>query len=74
MIMTSHSRPNWFNTLNEALLSENLLHMWDGCTFPSIEYGETRSWKFDDGTRYGHFVSIYRETDGRYERPVHYQC
>lgn len=62
---------NWFNTLNEALESEGLVESWDCCWSP-ISRGETRSYTVADGTRYGHFVSVYRAEDGRYERPVHY--
>jgi len=57
---------NWFETLNEALESENLLDSWD-VTFAGISYGETKSYYWND-----RFISIYRENDGRYERPVHY--
>ena len=62
---------NWFNTLNEALESENLLHTW-GIENSAISYGETYGYTYQDGSRHGHYISIYRETDGRYERPVHY--
>ena len=62
---------NWFNTLNEALQSEGLLNSWD-ISYAPIGYGECFRYTFDNGTRHGHLVSIYRETDGRYERPVHY--
>lgn len=64
-------KQNWFNTLNEALESEGLLEAWD-CSKPPLAYGDTASWTLDDGTKYGHFCSIYRAEDGRYERPVHY--
>jgi hypothetical protein len=62
---------NWFNTLNAALESENLLHTWD-CTHPSMEYNSTVTYTFQDGTRYGHQISVYRDERGMYERPVHY--
>jgi hypothetical protein len=65
------SKQNWFDTLNQALESEELLDAWD-ISFPPIAYGETRSWTWDNGTRYGHYVTIYRDSNGRYERPVHY--
>lgn len=68
---TRTTKPNWFPTLNAALESEALISAWD-CLFPAISYGETRTFTWDDGSRYGHFVSIYRDQDGRYERPVHY--
>lgn len=59
-------KQNWFNTLNEALESENLLHTWD--IFNNIGYGETFRYRYE-----GRQISITRETDGRYERPVHYK-
>lgn len=62
---------NFFNTLNEALNSENLIEAWD-IHFPPIQYGQTYSWTWDDGSKYGHYISIYRNNNGRYERPVHY--
>ena len=65
-------KANWFDTLNEALLSEDLLEAWDDIHGP-INYGQTVSWTWEDGTRYGHYISIYRTCGGRYERPVHYQ-
>ena len=65
------SKTNWFDTLNNALKSEGLLESWDIHT-PGIAYGETFSWTYDDGSKYGHYISIYRDSNGRYERPVHY--
>ena len=62
---------NYFNTLNDALHSENLIDSWDS-SFHPIQYGETRAWTYDNGSRHGHYVSIYRDNNGRYERPVHY--
>lgn len=64
-------KQNWFDTLNQALESENLLEAWD-CMSPGIAYGETRSWTWDNGSRHGHYITIYRDSNGRYERPVHY--
>lgn len=64
-------KQNWFPTLNAALESENLLESWD-CFSRGIGYGETRSYTWNDGSRYGHYVSIYRDERGMYERPVHY--
>lgn len=61
----------WFDSLNEALSSEGLIDSWD-ISYSGIAYGELRSWTWDDGSRYGHYISIYRNTEGRYERPVHY--
>lgn len=65
-------KQNWFNTLNEALGSENLIDSWN--FNGGIGYGETFIYQFDNGTKYGHFVSIYRDERGMYERPVHYNC
>ena len=64
---------NWFPTLNDALNAEGLIESWD-CMWQPIQYGETRRWIWQDGTRYGHLVSIYRDNRGFYERPVHYKC
>ena len=63
---------NWFNTLNEALESEGLLESWNP-TSPSIQYSETRSWTWEDGSKNGRLVSVYRNEKGLYERPVHYK-
>jgi len=57
---------NWFETLSEALKSENIEN-WP-CT-TSISYGETVREFIGDRV-----VVIYRETNGRYERPVHYKA
>lgn len=65
-------KQNWFETLYRALESENLLEAWDMMS-PGISYGETRSWTWDDGSKYGHYITIYRDSNGRYERPVHYK-
>ena len=62
---------NWFETLNETLEAEGLTHTWD-ISFDPINYGETFAYTYDDGSQHGHRISIYRENDGRYERPVHY--
>ena len=60
---------NWFNTLSEALEAEDIGHMWDSTP---MAYGETVSLTYDDGTKYGHYVSVYRNEKGLYERPIHY--
>lgn len=62
---------NWFDTLNGALEAESLIDHWD-CLWAPISYGETRQWDFE---HYGYLyhASIYRESDGRYERPVWYK-
>lgn len=64
-------KQNWFNTLNEALESEGLLETWQ-ISYPGIGYGETFGYTWDDGTKYGHYVSIYRSEQGLYERCIHY--
>lgn len=63
---------NRFSTLNEALESENLMDSWL-MEFAPIQYGETRQYTWQDGSKYGHLVSITRFEDGCYERPVHYK-
>ena len=63
-------KQNRFETLSAALESENIAHMWD---MRPIAYGETVALTYDDGTRYGHYVSVYRDDSGLYERPVHYR-
>jgi hypothetical protein len=65
-------KKNWFNTLNDALMSENLIVSWN--FNGGIGYGETFTYHFDNGTKYGMFVSIYRDERGKYERPVNYNC
>ena len=62
---------NYFSTLNSALESEGLMESWNP-VWPPIQYGETRSYTWDNGTKRGHYVSIYRSEQGLYERPVHY--
>lgn len=64
-------KTNWFNTLNEALESESLLNMWY-TNNPPINYNEVYGYTFEDDTKYGHYISIYRDERGMYERPVHY--
>jgi len=63
---------NWFDTLNDALNAEGLIEAWE-IQYPPIAYGETRSWTWQDGTKYGHYISIYRDSNGRYERPISYK-
>jgi hypothetical protein len=71
MTLNTEVKQNWFPTLNAALESEDLLDTWD-CSWAPINYGKTRTYRYDDGSRYGRQVSIYRDEMGRYERPVHY--
>ena len=56
---------NYFDTLNEALASEGLVDQWQ--TGTNINYGETV--QVHTGER---LISVYRNNNGRYERPVHY--
>lgn len=62
-------RQNKFSTLSDALESENISHMWDG---RPLSYDQTLGLTYDDGTKYGHYVSVYRDERGLYERPIHY--
>lgn len=63
---------NFFETLNDSLESENLLAAWE-IHYPPIGYNSTTSWTWNDDSKYGHFISIYRNENGQYERPVHYK-
>lgn len=65
-------KQNWFETLNAALESEGLLESWE-LHFQPIGRDQNFSYTWQDGSRYGHWVSIYRAENGRYERPVHYK-
>lgn len=56
---------NYFETLNEALDSENLTTLWPVGTY--MNYGQTLGF-----AKNGKWVSVYRDEQGRYERPVHY--
>lgn len=62
-------KTNWFPTLVDALLSEGLQDLWPWDS--SIAYGENvrHIVEHEGVTR---MISIYRETNGMYERPVHY--
>lgn len=60
------SKQNWFSTLNQSLESENLINYWP--LGLNISYGETVRIVTD-----GRLISVTRENDGRYERPVHYK-
>jgi len=65
------TKQNYFETLNASLASEGIVEAWD-MTFPPIQYGETRSWTWDNGTKHGHQCFVYRDERGMYERVVHY--
>lgn len=69
---TQNTTSNYFPTLNAALEAEGLLESWD-ISYSPIQYNETFSYTFDDGSKHGHYVSIYRNENGQYERPVHYK-
>lgn len=56
---------NWFNTLNEALESEQLVEYWPLGT--NIQYGQTVQLASN-----GKWISVYRDERGMYERPIHY--
>ena len=64
-------KQNWFSTLNDALDAEGLVEAWD-MSFSPIAYGETRIWTWQDGSKCGRLVSVYRDERGMYERPVNY--
>jgi hypothetical protein len=68
-VMTT--KRNWFNSLNEALESENLVDFWQ-CGL-NIGYGQTvrHHAETDQGIR---LISVTREMNGLYERPVSYLC
>jgi len=56
---------NWFDTLNDALDAEALTEMWPlGVNVP---YDTTIG--LASG---GRWISVTRDSAGRYERPVHY--
>lgn len=57
---------NYFETLNAALDSENLIDIWPIAA--SVPYGATIGF-----ANAGRWISIYRDgITGLYERPVHY--
>jgi len=62
---------NWFSTMNESLESENLGELWPAGE--ALEYNETKRITVEDGSEYGHLISISRNNEGMYERPTHYQ-
>ena len=63
-------KENWFETLNQSLESEGLVDLWPLGT--NVGYGENVRVHVPDGNII-RLISVYRETDGRYERPVHYK-
>jgi hypothetical protein len=61
------SNQNWFNTLNEALEAEGLVSQWP--LGLNIEYGGTAKVLTEDFL----LISVFRDQDGRYERPISYK-
>ena len=60
----------YFDTLNEALESENLVKLWP--LGSNIQYGQTIQHIVEDGKCH-RLISVYRENlGGRYERPITY--
>lgn len=64
-------KQNWFDTLNEALDAENIVELWPMGL--NIAYGETAAVTVELNSKY-HYISVYRDDNGLYERPVHYDC
>ena len=60
------TKQNWFETLNQALESEGLIDFWE--LGRNISYGETVRFTTDCGR----LISVFRETNGLYERPITY--
>ena len=60
-------KQNWFETLNQSLESEGLVDLWP--LGLNISYGQNVRFTTDCGR----LISVYRETNGRYERVVHYK-
>ena len=61
------NKASWFYTLNEALISEGLDDLWPMGL--NISYDENVRTLTDCGK----LISIFRNNEGRYERPVHYK-
>lgn len=56
---------NYFPTLNDALHAEGLCSFWP--LGLNLSYGQTFSLSAG-----GRWISVYRDEQGRYERPTHY--
>lgn len=63
------AKQNWFETLNQSLESENLVDLWE--LGLNISYGQNVRHHAQDGNKI-RLISIFRDTNGKYERPVHY--
>ena len=61
------NKATWFDTLREALQSERLEDLWP--IGLNISYDENVRILTDCGR----LISIFRNNNGRYERPVHYK-
>ncbi|MEI7997553.1 MAG: hypothetical protein WCH01_21915 [Methylococcaceae bacterium] len=62
---------NWFNTLNEALDSENLIEFWPCGLNITYDQAVQHHAETEQGIR---LISVTRDTFGRYERPISYLC
>ena len=67
---SSRSKQNWFPTLNSALEAEGLTEFWP--VGENISYDETARVNYEDETGHPRVMVIYRNENGMYERPVHY--
>jgi len=63
-------KQNWFETLNAALESEGLVDEWE--LGLNISYGQTVRMT-SETTNGQRLISVTRENNGLYERPVHYK-
>ncbi len=66
----SEHKQNWFPTLNAALESEGLIDQWPFGR--SVSYGEHARVHTEDESGHPRFIAIYRNEEGLYERPIHY--
>ena len=66
-MIRQNAKQNWFETLNQSLESENLTDSWP--LGLNISYGENVRFTTDNGVH----ISVFRENNGRYERPIHYK-
>jgi hypothetical protein len=76
-VMTQESdyKRNWFYSLNDALVSENLMHTWS-ISHGGLAYGETKRYyheEVDGDLKSTRVIILYRDENGRYERPIHYK-
>ena len=61
----------FFLTLNEALVSENLGDTWP-IEKQELGKGQSFSYVHRDGSKHGRYISVSRAMSGMYARPVHY--